>query len=161
MTQQMLAIWSLVPLPSLNPAWASGSSRFTRLLLLRYTNKRRQGLSMSSSVVTPPSPLRSPRPWPVDYSSRGSKYCPMFPRENTSMNYHPLDSALWSSALRGWAGIILPAWFGSSGRTEVTHLKSQSSLEPVPRSFILSVIFSDEVSALLELLFVNTFAAME
>ena len=45
-------------------------------------------------------------------------------------------------------------------RTEVTHLKSQSSLEPVPRSFILSVIFSDEVSALLELLFVNTFAAM-
>ena len=27
--QQMLAIWSLVPLPFLNPAWTSGSSRFT------------------------------------------------------------------------------------------------------------------------------------
>ena len=27
MTQQMLAIWSLVPLPLLNPAWTSGSSR--------------------------------------------------------------------------------------------------------------------------------------
>ena len=29
MIQQMLAIWSLVPLPFLNPAWASGSSWFT------------------------------------------------------------------------------------------------------------------------------------
>ena len=28
MIQQMLAIWSLVPLPFLNPAWISGSSRF-------------------------------------------------------------------------------------------------------------------------------------
>ena len=27
--QWMLAIWSLVPLPFLNPAWTSGSSRFT------------------------------------------------------------------------------------------------------------------------------------
>ena len=29
MIQQMLAIWSLVPLPFLNPAWTFGSSRFT------------------------------------------------------------------------------------------------------------------------------------
>ena len=29
MIQQMLAIWSLVPLPLLNPAWTSGSSWFT------------------------------------------------------------------------------------------------------------------------------------
>ena len=29
MIQGMLAIWSLVPLPFLNPAWTSGSSRFT------------------------------------------------------------------------------------------------------------------------------------
>ena len=28
MTQRMLAIWSLVPLPFLNPAWTSGSSWF-------------------------------------------------------------------------------------------------------------------------------------
>ena len=32
MIQRMLAIWSLVPLPFLNPAWTSGSSRFTVLL---------------------------------------------------------------------------------------------------------------------------------
>ena len=29
MIQQMLAIWSVVPLPFLNPAWASRSSQFT------------------------------------------------------------------------------------------------------------------------------------
>ena len=29
MIQQMLAIWSLVPLPFLNPAWTPGSSKFT------------------------------------------------------------------------------------------------------------------------------------
>ena len=29
MIQRMLAIWSLVPLPFLKPAWMSGSSRFT------------------------------------------------------------------------------------------------------------------------------------
>ena len=29
MIQQMLAIWSLVPLPFLKPAWTSGSSHFT------------------------------------------------------------------------------------------------------------------------------------
>ena len=29
MIQQMLAIWSLVPLPFLKPAWTSGSSQFT------------------------------------------------------------------------------------------------------------------------------------
>ena len=29
MIQRMLAIWSLVPLPFLNPAWTFGSSRFT------------------------------------------------------------------------------------------------------------------------------------
>ena len=29
MTQWVLEIWSLVPLPFLNPAWTSGSSRFT------------------------------------------------------------------------------------------------------------------------------------
>ena len=31
MIQRMLAIWSLVPLPFLKPAWTSGSSRFTYL----------------------------------------------------------------------------------------------------------------------------------
>ena len=38
MIQWMLAIWSLIPLPFLNPAWTSGSSRFTycRSLIWRF-----------------------------------------------------------------------------------------------------------------------------
>ena len=36
MSQQMLAIWSLVPLPSLNPAWTSGSSWFTYCWILAW-----------------------------------------------------------------------------------------------------------------------------
>ena len=34
MIQRMLAIWSLVPLPFLKPAWTSGSSRFTYCCIL-------------------------------------------------------------------------------------------------------------------------------
>ena len=34
--QQMLAIWSLVPLPFLNPAWTSGCSRFTHCCRLAW-----------------------------------------------------------------------------------------------------------------------------
>ena len=37
MIQQMLAIWSLVPLPFLNPAWTSGSSRFMYYWSLAWT----------------------------------------------------------------------------------------------------------------------------
>ena len=36
MIQQMLAIWSLVLLPFLNPAWTSGSSWFHELRVLKY-----------------------------------------------------------------------------------------------------------------------------
>ena len=35
--QQMLAIWSLVPLSFLNPAWTSGSSQFTYFWSLAWT----------------------------------------------------------------------------------------------------------------------------
>ena len=37
MIQQMLAIWALVSLPSLNPAWTSGSSRFVYCWSLAWT----------------------------------------------------------------------------------------------------------------------------
>ena len=38
MIQRMLAIWSLVPLPFLKPAWTSGSSRFTYCWSFRLEN---------------------------------------------------------------------------------------------------------------------------
>ena len=36
MIQRMLAIWSLVPLPFLNPAWTSGSSQFMYCWILTW-----------------------------------------------------------------------------------------------------------------------------
>ena len=38
MIQQILAIWSLVPLPFVKPAWTSGSSRFTYCWSLAWRN---------------------------------------------------------------------------------------------------------------------------
>ena len=38
MIQRMLAIWSLVPLPFLNPAWTAGSSQFTCCWSLAWRN---------------------------------------------------------------------------------------------------------------------------
>ena len=40
MIQWMLAIWSLVPLPFLNPAWTSGSSQFMYCWNLAWKKKR-------------------------------------------------------------------------------------------------------------------------
>ena len=55
MIKQMLAIWSLVPLPFLNPDWTSGSSWFTHLLKPGLENFEHYFASMwnacSSAVV--------------------------------------------------------------------------------------------------------------
>ena len=52
MIQQMLAIWSLIPLPFLNPAWTSGSSQFTYCwsLALRIWSKTLLACEMSTVV---------------------------------------------------------------------------------------------------------------
>ena len=52
MIQQMLAIWSLVPLPFLKPAWTSGSSWFTYCwsLAWRILNKRVQNAVLGCSL---------------------------------------------------------------------------------------------------------------
>ena len=50
--QQMLAIWSLVPLPFLNPAWTSGSSQFTYCwsLTWRILNMTARACEMSATM---------------------------------------------------------------------------------------------------------------
>ena len=62
MIQQMLAIWSLGPLPLLNPACTSGSSQFTycwslawRIFLVEMVTSRNWWMSLfwSHSAVTP------------------------------------------------------------------------------------------------------------
>ena len=46
MNQRLLAIWSLVPLPFLKPAWTSGSSRFTYCWSLAWRNLEHYFTSM-------------------------------------------------------------------------------------------------------------------
>ena len=75
MIQWMLAIWSLVPLPFLKPAWTSGSSRFTycwsltwRILsitLLVCAAAAAKSLQSCLTLCDPirRQPTRLPRPW--------------------------------------------------------------------------------------------------
>ena len=53
MIQQMLAIWSLVPLPFLNPAWTSGSSQFTYFWSLAWRILSITLLAREMSAVVP------------------------------------------------------------------------------------------------------------
>ena len=71
MIQQMLAIWSLVPLPFLNPAWTSGSSQFTYCwsLVIHTGNMLKHGLNAQRSVRLFTS-LSSSSPSPNSYYRR-------------------------------------------------------------------------------------------
>ena len=52
MIQRILAIWSLVPLPFLKPAWTSGSSRFTYCWILAWRIRENlDNLKLSSIKV--------------------------------------------------------------------------------------------------------------
>ena len=53
MIHQMLVIWSLVPLPFLNPAWASGSSWFTYCWSLAWRNLSIILLVCEMSAIVP------------------------------------------------------------------------------------------------------------
>ena len=53
MIQQMSAIWSLVPLPFLNPAWTSGSSWFTYCWSLTWRIFSITLLACQSAIVQP------------------------------------------------------------------------------------------------------------
>ena len=57
MIQWILAIWSLVPLPFLNPAWTSGRSQFTYYwsLAWRILSITLLACEMSASCVRPPN----------------------------------------------------------------------------------------------------------
>ena len=71
MIQQMLAIWSLVPLPFLNPAWTSGSSQFTycRILAWRILSITLLACEMSGSLSILWHCLSLSLEWKLTFSS--------------------------------------------------------------------------------------------
>ena len=65
MIQQMLAIWSLVPLPFLKPAWTSGSSQFMCCwsLAWRILNITLLGCAAAAKSLQSCPTLLWPHPW--------------------------------------------------------------------------------------------------
>ena len=70
MIQQMLAIWSLVPLPFLKPAWTSGSSQFTycwslasRILSITLLACEMSAVQIKHRMCHVPLPSVVPGPW--------------------------------------------------------------------------------------------------
>ena len=73
MIQRMLAIWSLVPLPFLKPAWTSGSSRFTYCWSLAWRIHKQDNIIMKWSANTLNNLFNYPCAWL--YTLLGSSHC--------------------------------------------------------------------------------------
>ena len=102
MIQQMLAIWSLVPLPFLKPAWTSVSSRFVYCWnltwrILSITLLACAAAAAAKSLQSCPTlcdpirrqPRRLPRPWDS-------------PGKNTGVGCHLRWVQLWGSLSILW-----------------------------------------------------------
>ena len=69
MIQQMLAIWSLVPLPFLNPVWTSGSSLFTYCWSLTWRILSIILLACEMSAIVYEHSLALQHQWPLSFSA--------------------------------------------------------------------------------------------
>ena len=118
MIQWMLAIWSLVPLPFLKPAWASGSSRFTYYwsLAWRILSITLLACEIKSSKSRNTWSNRKSWPWNMEWSM--AKTNRVLPRKCTGHNKHPLpttqektlqmDITRWSTLKSDWLYSLQP-----------------------------------------------------
>ena len=77
MIQRMLAIWSLVPLPFLKPAWTSGSSQFTYCWSLAWFSSIQFSHSVVSDSLRPHGLQHARRPCPSPIPKGYSNSCPL------------------------------------------------------------------------------------
>ena len=77
MIQWMLAIWSLVPLPFLKPAWTSGSSQFTYCWSLAWFSSIQFSHSVVSDSLRPHGLQHARRPCPSPIPKGYSNSCPL------------------------------------------------------------------------------------
>ena len=135
MTQQMLAIWSLVPLPFLKPAWTSGSSRFMYCCippkkenLVKFSKNYTSLWYLKQNSPSPPSSQLSKMvaslvvQW-IRILSRLAQSCPT--------HCNPMDCSLPGSSVHGIFQAIVLEWIvisfskGSSqprDQTQVSHI---------------------------------------
>ena len=120
MIQQMLAIWSLVTLPFLNPAWTSGSSWLTYCWSLEKAQKRcpfhYSGLESKGMKSRNIWSKRQIWPWITEWSR--AKANRVLPRERTGHRKHPLpttqektldmDITRWSIPKSDWLYSLQP-----------------------------------------------------
>ena len=130
MIQRMLAIWSLVPLPFLKPAWTSGSSQFTYYwsLACRILSITLLACEMSAIVQSFEHSLALPffgTEMETDlFQSCG--HCRVFP-----ICWHIECSTFTASSLRIWnsvTGIPSPLLALSIVMLPMVHLTSHSSM---------------------------------
>ena len=114
MTQQMLAIWSLVPLPFLKPAWTSGSSRFMYCCippkkenLVKFSKNYTSLWYLKQNSPSPPSSQLSKMvaslvvQW-IRILSRLAQSCPT--------HCNPMDCSLPGSSVHGIFQAIVLEW---------------------------------------------------
>ena len=126
MIQWILAIWSLVPLPFLNPAWTSGSSCLTYCWSLAEAQNRchfhYRGLECKSRKSRNTWNNRQIWPWSTEWSR--AKASIVLPRECTGYSKHPLsttqartvhmDITKWSKPKSDWLYSCSQRWRSST-----------------------------------------------
>ena len=130
MIQQMLAIWSLVPLAFLNPAWTSGSSQFTYCwsLAWRILSITLLACEMSAIVTTHLTPLPQKRP----------SHAPHFPSGHWARF---CQSSRFRAFLLNWPGTALEknmlanarCWPCEQSGHNVAWLLAWQRLRPLPQ----------------------------
>ena len=99
MSQRMLAIWPLVPLPFLKPAWTSGSSRFTYCwsLAWRILSITLLVREMSKPVWIMFSITCNERVPTAVLSQSQRSHCILIARVFSSKSSHPVHGCCWVS----------------------------------------------------------------
>ena len=130
MIQRMLAIWSLVPLPFLKPAWTSGSSRFTYYwsLAWRILSITLLVREMSKPVWIMFSITCNERVPTAVLSQSQRSHCILIARVFSSKSSHPVHGCCWVSHVQVLATKLPPPFNWVTEFPKETGVKSRSSI---------------------------------
>jgi len=160
MIQQMLAIWSLVPLPFLNPAWTSGSLWFMyyRSLAWRILNITLLVCEMSAIIECSTFTVWSFRIWNSSTwipSTPLALFVVMLPKAHLTLH----------SRMSGSRWVIMPSWLSGSWKSFLCSssvyschlfLISSASVSSIPFLCFIVPIFAWNVS-LVSLIFLKRY----
>ena len=111
MIQQILAIWSLIPLPFLKPAWTSGSSQFMYYWSLASFQSQRKAMPKNAQLLQVCPTLCDP----TDCSPPDSSVCEIF--QVRTLEWVGFSYSRGSSWPRDWARVFVSC----IGRWDLYH----------------------------------------